>query len=144
MSPILALKKRALEIAHILQKRIEDYKRQYRLGPEHAKILSDLLNCRTAKLGGRVDRCDTCGSLRITYHSCRNRHCPKCQHMPRERWQAKRKEEILTALPLNMAQLAFITVSVIAKRLCDNLKSRLYDPLWIVRPDTPTTLFSHI
>jgi hypothetical protein len=104
MSPILALKKRALEIAHILQKHIEDYKRQYRLGPEHAKILSDLLNCRTAKLGGRVDRCDTCGSLRITYHSCRNRHCPKCQHMPRERWLAKRKEEIL---PVNYFHVIF-------------------------------------
>ena len=104
MSPILALKKRALDIAHILQKHIEDYKRQYRLGPEHAKILSDLLNCRTAKLGGRVDRCDTCGSLRITYHSCRNRHCPKCQHMPRERWLAKRKEEIL---PVNYFHVVF-------------------------------------
>jgi hypothetical protein len=95
MSPLTTVKKPAVEIAHILQKHLEDYKRQYRLGSEHRKILSDLLNCRTAKMGGRVDRCDICGSLRIAYHSCRNRHCPKCQHMPRERWLAKRKEEIL-------------------------------------------------
>jgi hypothetical protein len=104
MTPIIAVKKPTLEIAHILQKHIEDYKRQYRLGPEHQKILSDLLNCRTAKMGGRVDRCDTCGSLRIAYHSCRNRHCPKCQHMPRERWLAKRKEEIL---PVNYFHVVF-------------------------------------
>jgi len=104
MTHIIALKTPAVEIAHILQKHIEDYKRQYRLGPEHQKILSDLLNCRTAKLGGRVDRCDTCGSLRIAYHSCRNRHCPKCQHMPRERWLAKRKEEIL---PVNYFHVVF-------------------------------------
>jgi hypothetical protein len=95
MAPLCAVKKSPLEIAHILQHHIEDYQRQYRLGPEHRKILSDLLNCRTAKMGGRLERCDTCGSLRITYHSCRNRHCPKCQHMPRERWLAKQKEQIL-------------------------------------------------
>jgi hypothetical protein len=104
MTPLIAVKKPALEIAHILQHHLEDYKRQYRLGPEHQKILSDLLNCRTAKMGGRVDRCDTCGSLRILYHSCRNRHCPKCQHMPRERWLAKRKEEIL---PVNYFHVVF-------------------------------------
>jgi hypothetical protein len=51
-----------------------------------------------------VDRCDTCGSLRIAYHSCRNRHCPKCQHMPRERWLAKRQEEIL---PVNYFHVVF-------------------------------------
>ena len=104
MAPLIAVKKPALEIAHILQHHLEDYKRQYRLGPEHQKILSDLLNCRTAKMGGRVERCDTCGSLRIVYHSCRNRHCPKCQHMPRERWLAKRQAEIL---PVNYFHVVF-------------------------------------
>jgi hypothetical protein len=95
MSLLPTVKKPPVEIAHILQKHLEDYKRHYRLEPDHQKILSDLLNCRTAKMGGRVERCDTCGSLRILYHSCRNRHCPKCQHIPRERWLDKRKEEIL-------------------------------------------------
>ena len=49
MTPLTAVKKPTVEIAHILQKHLEDYKRQYRLGSEHRKILSDLLNCRTAK-----------------------------------------------------------------------------------------------
>ena len=89
------IKENRLEAADILRKHISDYQSQYPMWPEHRKIVYDLLNCRTAKLGGHIDRCTHCGMLRITYHSCRNRHCPKCQHMPRERWLLKRKEEIL-------------------------------------------------
>ncbi len=95
MAQIITAKKQRLEIAHILQKHRGHYQNQYRLWAEHKKIVSDLLNCRSAHLGGHIDRCDNCGTVRIIYHSCRNRHCPKCQHMPRERWLEKRKEEIL-------------------------------------------------
>ena len=84
-----------IEIAHILHKHIGAYSSQYHMSLEHKKIVSDLLACRSPHLGGRVERCDTCGTLRITYYSCRNRHCPKCQHMPRESWLEKRKNEIL-------------------------------------------------
>jgi hypothetical protein len=83
------------EVADILRHHLNDYKAEYLLWPEHRKIATDLLNCRTARLGGHIERCDNCGAVRITYHSCRNRHCPKCQHMPRERWLEKRKNEIL-------------------------------------------------
>jgi hypothetical protein len=95
MTQIIKPKKNRLEVADILHKHIDDYENKYPLWPEHRKIVSDLLNCRTAHLGGHVERCDTCGVMRIMYHSCRNRHCPKCQHMPRERWLEKRKDEIL-------------------------------------------------
>jgi len=95
MTQIIAPKKNRLEVADILRKHINDYQNQYPLWPEHRKIVSALLNCRTAHLGGHIDRCDRCGMMRIIYHSCRNRHCPKCQHMPRERWLAKRKDEML-------------------------------------------------
>jgi hypothetical protein len=74
------------------------------LWAEHKKIVTDLLNCRSAHLGGHIDRCDNCGTMRIAYHSCRNRHCPKCQHMPRERWLEKRKNEIL---PLKYFHVVF-------------------------------------
>ena len=104
MAQIITPKKQRLELAHILHKHIGDYQNQYRLWPEHKKIVSDLLNCRTAHLGGHVDRCDNCATLRIIYHSCRNRHCPKCQHMPRERWLEKRKDEIL---PINYFHVVF-------------------------------------
>jgi hypothetical protein len=104
MAQIITAKKQRLEVAHILHKHIGDYQNQYRLWAEHKKIVSDLLNCRTARLGGHIDRCDNCGTVRIIYHSCRNRHCPKCQHMPRERWLEKRKDEIL---PLNYFHVVF-------------------------------------
>ena len=95
MAQIIKPEKKTPEIADILHHHLDDYKAEYPLWPEHRKIVSDLLNCRTAHLGGHIERCDTCGAVRITYHSCRNRHCPKCQHMPRERWLEKRKDEIL-------------------------------------------------
>jgi len=95
MTQIIDPKQNPLEIADILRKHIRDYQNRYPLWPEQRKIVFDLLNCRTAHLGGHMDRCSHCGTIRITYHSCRNRHCPKCQHMPRERWLEKRKDEIL-------------------------------------------------
>jgi hypothetical protein len=95
MTQIIKPKEPQLQIADILKNHIADYQKAYPLWPEHKKIVSDLLNCRTAKLGGKIERCDNCGVLRIVYHSCRNRHCPRCQHMPRERWLEKRKQEIL-------------------------------------------------
>jgi hypothetical protein len=49
------------------------------LSPEQRRVLSDLAACRTAALGGHVEACDRCGHQRISYNSCRNRHCPKCQ-----------------------------------------------------------------
>lgn len=104
MTQIITAKKQSLEIAHILHKHIGDYQNQYRLWTEHKKIVSDLLNCRTAHLGGHIDRCDNCSTVRIIYHSCRNRHCPKCQHMPREHWLQKRKDEIL---PLSYFHVVF-------------------------------------
>ena len=95
MTQIITPKEQRLQIADIFRHHLADYQIAYPLWPQHKKIVSDLLNCRTAHLGGRIERCDNCAALRLTYHSCRNRHCPKCQHMPRERWLAKRKEEIL-------------------------------------------------
>ena len=95
MARIIQPERNQRKVADILRKHIGDYQNQYRLGPEHKKIVSDLLHCRTAHCGGHIERCDNCGTVRITYHSCRNRHCPTCQHMPRERWLEKRKGELL-------------------------------------------------
>ena len=95
MTQIIELKKHRLEVAQILQEHVGHYQKLYPLWPEQRKVISDLLNCRTAYLGGHLQRCTHCGIERIQYNSCRNRHCPKCQHMPRERWLAKRKAEIL-------------------------------------------------
>ena len=61
----------------------------------HFRAMRAIEICRTSALGGHVDECDECGSLRISYNSCRNRHCPKCQCLDKERWLAARKKDIL-------------------------------------------------
>jgi hypothetical protein len=53
------------------------------------------LKCRTAELGGHIDACDDCGNITISYNSCRNRHCPKCQGNKREDWIQARETELL-------------------------------------------------
>jgi hypothetical protein len=56
------------------------------LSARQQRVLRDVAACRTANLGGHVERCDHCGQERIAYNSCRNRHCPKCQGGARARW----------------------------------------------------------
>lgn len=59
------------------------------------RTLSAIRKCRTAELGGHIDACDSCGTLTISYNSCRNRHCPKCQGKNREDWIQARAHELL-------------------------------------------------
>jgi hypothetical protein len=59
------------------------------------KVLDAIARCRTAALGGHRDQCVRCGYQTITFHSCRNRHCPKCQVNAREKWLQKRRQELL-------------------------------------------------
>ena len=61
------------------------------------RTLDAIRRCRTASLGGHVDLCTSCGHVRISYNSCRNRHCPKCQQIQRERWILAREAELLPA-----------------------------------------------
>ncbi len=84
-----------VELADILKNHIVDYQKTYTLYPEHYKIVSDLLNCRTSFLGGHIARCTECGEERISYNSCRNRHCPRCQYLPREKWIEARSADLL-------------------------------------------------
>jgi len=58
-------------------------------------VVYDILNCRTAYLGGHIEACDNCGTQRNAYNSCRNRHCPKCQTITKEKWLEARKAELL-------------------------------------------------
>ncbi len=59
------------------------------------KTMRNIVSCRTAELGGHVDECDKCGHTRISYNSCRDRHCPKCQTLSKERWIENRKDDLL-------------------------------------------------
>src|SRR4029077_16755863 len=65
------------------------------LSYQQLAVLRALGCCRTSALGGHVDRCSSCGYQAISYNSCRNRHCPKCQAQARQRWLAAREQELL-------------------------------------------------
>jgi hypothetical protein len=89
---------------------------------KHLKVLLAIARCRTAALGGHLDECTRCGHrATISYNSCRNRHCPKCQTAARERWIAARQRELLPTryvhvvftLPHRLAPLALQNKKVI-------------------------------
>ena len=82
----------ALELAEVVRRHGQ---RLGRFASEQQRILRAILSCRTAALGGHVQRCDHCQHLRIAYNSCRNRHCPKCQGSACARWMAERAGELL-------------------------------------------------
>ena len=65
------------------------------LSSEQKRVFNDITLCRTAELGGHVEECDACGHRRISYNSCRNRHCPKCQAAARAEWMEERAAELL-------------------------------------------------
>src|ERR1019366_10651053 len=62
---------------------------------KHSKVLLAIARCRTAALCGHLYECTRCGHRAISYNSCRNRHCPKCQAGARDRWLEKRRRELL-------------------------------------------------
>jgi hypothetical protein len=69
--------------------------RAHALTPAQHAVLRDIVRCRTAALGGHVEVCDDCGHAEISYNSCRNRHCPKCQGIAQARWLAQRLDRVL-------------------------------------------------
>jgi hypothetical protein len=70
----------------------------------HLSVLHAIEQCRTIALSGHVDACDSCGHLRISYNSCRNRHCPKCQNTNREKWIEQQQQNLL---PVTYFHLVF-------------------------------------
>jgi Transposase zinc-binding domain len=86
-----------LEVADVFRKYKRDFFERWGavIAPHQKKAFQAIVNCRTAALGGHVDRCDQCGHKVISYNSCRDRHCPKCQAMARAKWLAQRETELL-------------------------------------------------
>ena len=74
------------EMAHIIEKFNASYQKEFSPTGYISKTLNALLNSRTTQMGGHVDVCTSCKHIRISYNSCRNRHCTKCQATNRERW----------------------------------------------------------
>jgi hypothetical protein len=83
------------QLADVFNRLGDDYPRRQSLSLEQRKAFEAIRRCRTAALGGHIDACDQCGYLRISYNSCRNRHCPKCQQLAKEEWLDARLSNLL-------------------------------------------------
>ena len=100
----------------------------------HLRVLYAIEYCRTATLGGHLDRCSQCGHEAISYNSCRNRHCPKCQTNARDKWLAKRSKELL---PVSYFHVVFTLPHELSWLALQN-KTVVYDLLF--RTSTATLL----
>lgn len=88
-------KRPAYELADVVRFFGEELGKSGALHAFQKKVLTDVARCRTAALGGHVDACDRCGTLSVSYNSCRNRHCPKCQSVQSEVWVLSREQDLL-------------------------------------------------
>lgn len=84
-----------IELAEIVRAIGDEYRAGHRLCGQQDNALRAIAACRTAELGGHVEVCERCGAVVHHYHSCRNRHCPKCQALAKERWVRERQGELL-------------------------------------------------
>jgi hypothetical protein len=83
------------EVADVVRLHGDDYRRAQHPSAAQEAVLRHIAECRTAVLGGHLEKCDSCGNQRISYNSCRDRHCPKCQNTARAEWITKRLERLL-------------------------------------------------
>jgi len=99
---------------------------------KHVKVLLAIARCRTAALGGHLDECTRCGHRAISYNSCRNRHCPKCQAGARDRWLAARRQELL---PTRYVHVVFTLPHELVPLALQN-KKVIYDLLFRTSAET--------
>jgi hypothetical protein len=124
-----------LEVADIVRTAGDAFLERNRqwLGWMHIKVLLAIARCRTAALGGHLDECTRCGHrATISYNSCRNRHCPKCQIAARERWIAARRRELL---PTRYMHVVFTLPHRLVPLVLQN-KKVLYDLLFRTSAET--------
>jgi hypothetical protein len=117
-----------LEVADLIRAAGETFVERSRqwMRWKHGKVLRAIARCRTAAVGGHLDECTRCGHRAISFNSCRDRHCPKCQTAARERWIAARQRELL---PTRYAHVVFTLPRRLAPLVLQN-KKLLYDLLF--------------
>jgi hypothetical protein len=84
-----------IEVASIFRRYGCQWRATHRLSVERLRVMRAIETCRTAALGGHVEQCGHCSHIRVSYNSCRNRHCPKCQSLAKAKWLEQRKAELL-------------------------------------------------
>ncbi|MFA5183874.1 MAG: IS91 family transposase [Syntrophales bacterium] len=115
-----------IEVADIFRQHGPAYREAHRLGRNDWRVMHAIEACRTSVLGGHKDKCDNCGHLEISYNSCRNRHCPKCQTLRKERWIEARGEDLL---PIQYFHVVF-TIPSELNRLVSMNRKVMYDLLF--------------
>ena len=83
------------ELADIVRQYRAGLEQEVHLSPGQRRVLTDIGQCRTAKLGGHLDVCVACGYEHPSYNSCRNRHCPKCQALAQQKWIEQQRQRLL-------------------------------------------------
>lgn len=131
-----------LEVADILRRYGEAYREQHdaSMSPAQRRVMTAIEVCRTAALGGHLERCDQCGHERNAFNSCRDRHCPKCQSLARAQWIEDRQAELLDVpyfhvvftVPQEIATIAFqnkeVIYSILFRATAETLKTIAADP----------------
>ena len=115
-----------LELADIFRQYGEDYRQAHPLSYDQLPVMRAIELCRTEALGGHPDKCDSCGHLRISYNSCRNRHCPKCQSLAKFAWLQDRLSELL---PVQYFHVVFTIPNLLAPLALQN-KAVFYNLLF--------------
>jgi Putative transposase/Transposase zinc-binding domain len=126
----------SLEVGDIFRAHADAYRATHPLTPQQGQVLRRLAQCRTAALGGHVEACGGCGFTRISYNSCRDRHCPKCQASKRAAWLETRLERLL---PISYFHVVFTLPAVLNPLVLHNQRL-LYDLLLRAASATLLTL----
>jgi hypothetical protein len=127
-----------LEVADVFRRHGAEYRRSHDaiLSMDQRRVMRAIELCRTAALGGHRDQCDRCGRERISYNSCRNRHCPKCQSLAKAKWLEARQAELL---PIDYFHIVFTVPERIATVALQN-KRVVYKILFRAASETLLTI----
>lgn len=126
----------ALELADIFRQHGPSYRARHDLPLAHLKVMRAIETCRTAVLGGHVERCGHCAHERVSYNSCRNRHCPKCQTLAKQQWLQQRMRELL---PIAYFHVVFTVPPAVAEIALQN-KRALFQILFRASAETLLTI----
>ncbi len=130
--------KAKIEVAHVLRSAWEEIAVSSHFNTWQLRTMDAIARCRTASLGGHVDQCTCCNHVRISYNSCRNRHCPKCQANERDKWIAAREKDVL---PVKYFHVVFTLPSEL-NPLCVAYPKLMYDALFEAAWKTLEVFFS--
>ena len=122
--------KTRLEVACLLEANWPQVEQSSRINSWQLRTLSAVKRCRTASLGSHVDGCTDCGHVRISYNSCRNRHCPKCQGAERERWIQAREAELLPVPYFHVVFTLPDTLNTLCMHQPALMYNMLFDSVW--------------